>query len=88
MIEEAGVSSVDFIGHKDRPTIQKDGVVYDIFSIVAEDDGAVSLLTVAINPWSGPKDLSLDLTWRSVSLAKIKRIVEKEIDRLNSFRWE
>lgn len=81
LIERAGVSSVDFIGHRDRPTIQKDGIIYEIFSIVAEEDGGVTLLTVAVNPWWGPKDLSLDLSWRSVTLSKIKRIAAAEIAR-------
>lgn len=84
MIEEAGVSSIDIFGRRNGPTVQRDGVIYQIFSIVAEEDGGVSLLTVAVNPWSGPKDLYLDSTWRAVSLERIKRIVEGEIDR----RWD
>lgn len=78
LITDAGVSSVDFIGYKNRPSIQKDGVVYEIFSIVAEDDGGVSLLTIAIDPWSGPKDLTLDASFRQTTIEKLKRIIKKE----------
>ena len=71
---------MSFFFKKDKPTFRRDGVLYEIFSVCADDDGAVRLDVAAIDPWSGPKLLELGDKWRRSTLERIRSIVEDEIN--------
>ena len=79
MMREANLTDIDFINNRNKPTIQRDGRTHEIYSIVLEDDGSISVLTIIVRPWTGLKDLTLDSTWRSNSLTKVKGIVERAV---------
>ena len=64
-----------------RPSFQRDGVIYDLFFVILEEDDTITLSAVPINPWLGkPVDFTLDSTWRKASLEKIRRHVERHLE--------
>lgn len=79
MIEEAGTDDISWFGSHSLPSFTRDGVKYEIFSIVLDGPGIVTLLTSAIDPWSGPKDLQLDTSWNVRTLEKVHSLVEKRL---------
>ena len=42
-MRENGVLEINFLYHYTKPTIQKDGIKYEILSIVIPDDGETTL---------------------------------------------
>ena len=80
LLADTGEYELSFFCKKDKPTFRRDGVLYEIFSVYADDDGAVRLDVAAIDPWSGPKLLELDDKWRRDTLDRIRSIVENEIN--------
>lgn len=79
-LADTGEYEVGFFCKKDKPTFRRDGVLYEIFAVYADDDGAVRLDVAAIDPWSGPKLLELDDKWRCDTLKRISSFVEDEIN--------
>ena len=81
IMRDAGKEEVTFAYEGSRPSFRKDGVTYDLFFVVAEENGDVSLSAVPVSPWLGKVvDFTLDPTWRKASLEKIKGHVEKYLD--------
>lgn len=76
-MNRAGMDSLDyFFTRKGRATIQKDGIKYEILSILAPDDGDTSLVIDAI-PSYGFKvvTISVDETWRERTWEKLVSLV-------------
>jgi len=79
----ADIYSIDFFAHRNHPTIKRDYTTYEIWSIIPNDDGTITLSTIPIDPWVGKVvDLTLDGTWRMPTIEKVKRIVADEIKRM------
>jgi hypothetical protein len=90
LMKEAGVESLDFIYHKNKPTVQKDGDKYEILSIYledvenAEDEQLLWIDGVKVYPSYEHKlhPLLVDSSWRRTSVNHIKNIVQQEINKL------
>ena len=85
IMSEAEVESIDFLYHKVKPIIQKDGIKYEVLMITAPDKGDTSL-HICVKPsyeWA-TKDLLLDASWRMTTWVKMNRVIESEINRFNS----
>lgn len=82
---EAGVEAIDFLYHKVKPIIQKDGIKYEVLMITAPDEGDTSL-HICVKPsyeWT-TKDLQMDESWKMTTWVKMMRVIESEINRFNS----
>lgn len=76
---------VDFFCLKNKPTIQKNGDRYEVFSISPTDDGNLEITGMKIYPsfsWS-LSYLTVDSRWRSTSIDHIKKIIQEEINRID-----
>ena len=84
LIENEGGGFLDFLFHKNKPTVQKDGYKYEIFSIELTEDRTVELKGLQIYPCYEHKlcHLKVDNTWRKTSLNHIQNIIQKEIDKM------
>ena len=78
LIENEGGGFLDFFFHKNKPTIQKDGYKYEIFSIELTEDRTVELTGLQVYPCH----LKVDSTWRKTSLNHIQNIIQKEISKM------
>lgn len=85
IMSEAGVESIDFLYHKVRPVIQKDGIKYEVLIITAPDKGDTSL-HICVKPsyqWA-TKDFQMDESWKKTTWVKMTRVIKSEINRFNS----
>ena len=85
MMDEVGIDSVSFIYHRTKPTIQKDGLRYEILTIFYpenEEEGMV-LETIPTYDWR-LVTLNVDRSWRERSWEHLRDIVEKEIKRMEA----
>lgn len=85
IMSEAGVESIDFLYNKVRPVIHKDGIKYEVLIITAPDKGDTSL-HICVKPsymWT-TKDFQMDESWKKTTWVKMTRVIESEINRLNS----
>ena len=87
LMEEKGITELHFIFHKNKPTVQKDGIKYEIISIYLEDvDGIEEKLIfldgIKVYPCYEYKliPLLVDNTWRKTSINHIENIVKQEIN--------
>ena len=82
LLENEGGGFLDFLFHKNRPTIQKDGYKYEIFSIELTEDRTVELTGIQIYPCYKHKlcHLTVDNTWRKTSINHIQDIIQHTID--------
>lgn len=83
LMEEKGIEDLNFLFHRNKPTVQKDGIRYEILSIYSED-GILILDGVKVYPGYEHKlvPLVVDNTWRKTSINHIKDIVNQEIKRI------
>lgn len=86
MLKEVGLDGVDFLCHKDKPTVQKNGDRYEIMSITS-GDGILEIIGIKVYPSFEYKlsCLTVDSRWRSSSLNHIQEIIETEINRLYKY---
>ena len=84
LIENEGIESLDFFYHKHRPTVQKDGYKYEIFSIELTEDRTVELKGLQVYPCYEHKlcHLKVDSSWRKTSLNHIQNIIQQEISKI------
>jgi len=83
IMSEAGVECIDFLYHKVRPVIQKDGIKYEVLIITAPDKGDTSIHICAKPSYAwATNDLQVDESWRKTSFNHIKNIVKSEIKRI------
>ena len=80
-MESADITSVDFLTCNTHPSIQKDGIKYEILTIFAPEEGDDSIeLTVIPSYGFCVKQISVTKDWRSTTWTKLNRIVESEIN--------
>lgn len=80
---ELGTDCVEFIYHRNKPVIQKDGIRYEIMMIDCPEDGDSTLSLSGIPNYSFRlAHLEMDESWRITSWKKILKVVESEIDRI------
>ena len=84
LIENEGGGFLDFLFHKNKPTIQKDGYKYEIFSIELTEDRTVELKGLQVYPCYEHKlcHLTVDNTWRKTSVNHIQNIIQQEISKM------
>lgn len=75
---------VDFLCLKNKPTIQKNGDRYEVFSISPTDDGKLEITGMKVYPSFSYSlsYLTVDSRWRSTSIDHIKKIIQDEINRI------
>lgn len=87
MMREHGVEQINFLYHRNRPTIQKDGYTYEIMFITAPEPGVTKLQIEGIKVRPGYEHkiiyLEMDDTWRKSSWKHVKDIIERAIKK-----WE
>ena len=87
MMAEHGVEQINFLYHRNKPTIQKDGDTYEIMFITAPEPGEAKLRVegIMVRPSYVFKVayLEMDEKWRKSSWRHVRDIVDKEIKR-----WE
>lgn len=85
-MRENGVLEINFLYHYTKPTIQKDGIKYEILSIVIPDDGETTLELTTIPRYDFCLHyLTMDESWRTSSWKHVLDIVETEIKRWNGW---
>ena len=84
LLENEGCGFLDFLFHKNEPTVQKDGYKYEIFTIELTEDRTVELTGLQVYPCYNHKlcHLTVDSTWRKTSLNHIQNIIQKEINKI------
>lgn len=83
LMEEAGLTDIDFLLHRTKPVIQKDGIRYEILTIYAPEEGEEELSLTTIPSYGFClKHIQVTGDWRKTSWEKLTRIVESEIHRL------
>ena len=82
LLENESGGFLDFLLHKNKPTVQKDGYKYEIFSIELTEDRTVELTGVQVYPYYEHKlcHLTVDSTWRKTSIDHIQDIIQHTID--------
>ena len=82
LIENEGGGFFDFFFHKNKPTVQKDGYKYEIFSIELTEDRTVEITGLQVYPCYNYKlcHLTVDSTWRKTSIDHIQDIIQHTID--------
>ena len=82
LLENEGGGFLDFLFHKNKPTVQKNGYKYEIFSIELTEDRTVELTGLQIYPCYNHKlcHLTVDSTWRKTSIDHIQDIIQYTID--------
>lgn len=79
MMAEVGLESVDFFYDKDKPTIQRKGIKYEILSIYPdEDENHIRLSVIPCYSWT-LAELYMDESWNKKTIDKITQIVRKKI---------
>lgn len=83
-MEDAGVDSIDFMYHRQRPIITKDYRRYEIYAIFKPEDGedALTLGVISYSPYRA-QDLKIDAKSRKSTWAMLERIVKESIDERN-----
>lgn len=83
LLKSADLDGIDFLGHKDRPTVQKDGDRYEIMSI-SSGEGTLEITGIKVYPSYEFRlsYLTVDSRWRSSSLNHIREIIRNEINKL------
>jgi len=85
MMEGAGFADLTFVYHHNKPTIQKDGIKYEILGIYAPLEGEETIDLDAIPNYGWVlKTLTMDRTWRASSWRHIRDMVKNEIKRLGA----
>ena len=84
-MKKADMEDISFVLHQNKPTIQKDGVVYEILLIHEPEGGTITLDTIPRYNWK-LVHLTVDKSFRKTSLNHLKDIVKREIVRLG--RWD
>lgn len=86
-MKEEYIECLDFIYHKTKPTVQKDGNKYEIITIEPIDDESIEMSAVKVYPGYEHKltYLTVDNTWRKSSINHIKDIVSNEINRIKEY---
>ena len=80
MMRGAGINSIEFLFRNRKPRIQRDGITYEILSILTPDDGDKELIIGAMPSYAWKLvNLFMDESWRESSWKKIRGIVEREI---------
>ena len=84
LIENEGGGFLDFFFHKSKPTVQKDGYKYEIFSIELTEDRTVELTARQVYPCYEHNifHLKVDISLRKTSLNHIQNIIQKEINKM------
>ena len=84
LMKNEGIESLDFFYLKSRPTIQKDGNKYEILSIDLIEDDAIELTVIKVYPSYkyALQYLTVDSTWKKISVNRIANIIKKEIYKL------
>ena len=83
MMEGAGLTGLTFVYHYNKPTIQKDGIKYEILGIYAPEEGEATIdLDAKPNYEWVLKNLTMDRTWRASSWRHIRDVVKNELKRL------
>ena len=77
MIENAGLTSVDFFYHSVKPIIQKDGIKYEILSIDDNEDGRIRISAIPSYSWI-LQSLYMDETWNKKTIDKIAKLVREQ----------
>lgn len=77
MMEDAGLPFVDFFYHKIKPTIQKEGIKYEILSIDDNEDGRIRISGIPNYSWC-TQTLYMDETWNKKTIDKITRLVREQ----------
>ena len=82
LLENESGGFLDFLFHKNKPTVQKDGYKYEIFSIELTEDRTVELTGLQVYPCYNHKfcHLTVDSTWRKTSIDHIQDIIQHTID--------
>ena len=82
---EAGVEAIDFLYHKVKPIIQKDGIKYEVLIITAPEKGDPTLHITAKPSYEwATKELQMDASWKMTTWVKMMRVIESEINRFNN----
>lgn len=82
-IGELNTDWIQFIYHRNKPFIQKDGIRYEIMTIDTPEEGDTTLRLTCIPSYSFKLvELVMDESWRITSWKKILKVVESEIDRI------
>jgi hypothetical protein len=84
LLKSNDLEGVDFLCLKNKPTIQKNGDRYEVFSISPTDDGTLEITGMKVYPSYEFKlsYLTVDSRWRSTSIDHIKEIIQEEINRI------
>lgn len=84
LIENEGGGFLNFFFHKNKPTVQKDGYKYEIFSIELTEDRTVELTGLKVYPCYEHTfcHLKVDSSWRKTSLNYIQNIIQQEISKM------
>ena len=83
MMNEAGAEYLSFLFHNTRPTIQKDGLKYEILDLFAPEPGDTCLSLSTIAPWGfSLHTLTIDGTARKSTWDALARLVRREIAKL------
>jgi len=78
LMNEAGLDFIDFLIYRNRPTIQKEGIKYEILLIEPIDESSIHLTGIPSYAWC-TKELYMDKSWSKNTINKINRIVKEKI---------
>ena len=78
LMNEAGLDFIDFLIYRNKPTIQKEGIKYEILLIEPIDESNIHLSAIPICSW-GLAELYMDKSWSKNTINKINRIVKEKI---------
>lgn len=78
LMNEAGLDSIDFLLYRNKPTIQKEGIKYEILFIEPTDESSIRLTGIPSYSWC-IKDLYMNESWSKNTINKISRIVKEKI---------
>jgi len=82
MMAEAGLESVDFFFHKNKPTVQRKGIKYEILSIYTdEDENRIRLSAIPCYSW-GLAELYMDESWNKKTIDKVTQLVREQTYKL------
>ena len=84
MMKKREYESLNFLGVKNKPTIQKDGIKYEIISINLLDDDTLKLCVIPCHHFQ-LQYLTVDSTWRKTSINHLKDIVRQRINLLKKY---
>lgn len=76
--------SLNFLGVKNKPIIQKDGIKYEIISIDLLDGNTLELSVIPCNHFQ-LQYLTVDSTWKKTSINHLKDIIRQRINILKKY---